>query len=95
MAIRITIDEKLRPGSTTLLVEGQLRLEEAGLLKDICARILAETNRQMVINLAGITFLDSDSAFLLIELKKQGAILEDLDFFIRRVIEWAESQEVV
>lgn len=93
MAIRITIDEELQRNTTTLLVEGKLRVEDAELLKDTCAKISAETDGQIVINLAGITFLDSDSAALLVQLKKQGAVLEELDFFIQRVIEWAESQE--
>jgi ABC-type transporter Mla MlaB component len=76
-------------GKHILQVEGKLRLQDAEILEETFYE-LQKTTQQIEISLSEISFLDSESAAVLTRLKKQGAALTGLDFFIQKVIELAE-----
>jgi anti-anti-sigma regulatory factor len=72
-------------------VEGTLTLADAELLERICNELCEQSDSCVSVDLADITFLDSDSAWLLCRLKRQGISLEGLDLFVQKVIELAEK----
>jgi len=82
-------------GRTTVLkVEGTLYLKDAELLERICGDVTAQTGRPVTLDLASISFIDSDSASVLCRLKReQGVTLEGLHLFIGKVVELAEECE--
>ena len=81
---------------TMLKVEGSLYLEDAELLEKICRDIRLQSGRQITLDLADLSFLDSDSASVLCRLKReQGVSLEGLHLFIAKVIELTEAEATV
>ena len=79
---------------TTLRVEGTLGVEDAELVEKICRDLRRETGRSVTLDLADLSFLDSDSAHILCRLRaEQDVSLEGLHLFIQRVIEIAEQDE--
>jgi anti-anti-sigma regulatory factor len=94
MPTRIT--EVDTPGGqrTTLRVEGTLGAEDAELVEKICRDLRRETGRRITLDLADLSFIDSDSAHILCRLRaEQEVALEGLPLFIQRVIELAERDE--
>ena len=94
MPTRIT--EVKTPGGqrTTLRVEGSLGVEDAELVEKICRDLRRKTGRRITLDLADLSFLDSDSAHILCRLRaEQDVSLEGLHLFIQRVIEMAEQGE--
>jgi anti-anti-sigma regulatory factor len=81
------------PAGTTrrLKVEGTLTLADAELLEGICNELCEQSYSSLSVDLADITFLDSDSAWVLCRLKGQGISLDGLDLFVRKVVELAEG----
>lgn len=80
--------------ATVLKVEGTLYLKDAELLEKICRDVAGQTGRPVTLELANISFIDSDSASVLCRLKReQGVRLEGLHLFIENVIELAEAAE--
>jgi anti-anti-sigma regulatory factor len=91
MTTRITqVDDRDRR-KTILRVEGSLHIEDAELLERTYMNLRAEQELGVTIDLADISFLDSESASVLCRLRQQGVELSGLHFFIRRVIELAEK----
>ncbi|HEX8146930.1 MAG TPA: STAS domain-containing protein [Pyrinomonadaceae bacterium] len=92
MPTRITqVDEPDR-AATWLRVEGSLYLADAELLERICRDIRQDSGRTVTLDLADLSFLDSDGAAVLARLKReQGVRLEGLHLFIQKVIELAEG----
>lgn len=81
---------------TMLKVEGTLYLEDAELLEKICRDIGVKSKRHITLDLADLSFLDSDSASVLCRLKhEQGVSLEGLHLFIAKVIELTEAEATV
>lgn len=81
---------------TLLKVEGRLYLEDAELLEKICRDIAVQSGRHITLDLADLSFLDSDSASVLCRLKReQGVSLEGLHLFIAKVIELTEAEATV
>ena len=81
---------------TLLKVEGTLYLQDAELLEKICRDVAEETGQQLVLDLADLSFLDSDSASVLCRLKReQNVTLEGLHLFIAKVIELTEAEATV
>lgn len=81
---------------TMLKVEGSLYLEDAELLERICRDIRGESRTQITLDLADLSFLDSDSASVLCRLKReQDVSLEGLHLFIAKVIELTEAEATV
>ena len=79
---------------TTLRVEGTLGAEDAELVEKVCRELMRVTGRPVTLDLADLSFLDSDSAHILCRLKaEQDVSLEGLHLFIQRVIEMAEQDE--
>ncbi|MGH8527817.1 MAG: STAS domain-containing protein, partial [Gammaproteobacteria bacterium] len=82
--------------ATVLKVEGSLYLKDAELLEKICRDVGSQTQHPVTLDLAGLTFLDSDSASVLCRLRReQGVRLEGLHLFIGKVVELAEECERV
>src|SRR6266699_2412309 len=82
--------------ATVLKVEGSLYLKDAELLEKICRDVGSQTQRCVTLDLAALSFLDSDSAAILCRLKReQGVRLEGLHLFIEKVVELAEESEKV
>lgn len=79
-----------------LKVEGTLYLEDAELLEKICRDLAGQSGRHITLDLADLSFLDSDSASVLCRLKReQGVSLEGLHLFIAKVIELTEAEATV
>lgn len=94
MPIRITQVENAKSNAAVLKVEGSLYLADAELLEKVCRDVGSQTGRSVTLDLAGLSFLDSDSASLLCRLKReQGVGLEGLQLFIEKVVELAEESE--
>ena len=82
--------------ATVLKVEGTLYLRDTELLEKICQNIAAQTKGPIKLDLANISFLDSDGAAVLCRMKReQGIRLEGLHLFIAKVVELTEAEEVV
>jgi anti-anti-sigma regulatory factor len=81
------------PEGTTrrLKVEGTLTLADAELLEGICDELCGQADSCISVDLADITFLDSESASVLCRLKGRGISLEGLDLFVQKVVELAEG----
>ncbi len=91
MPTRITQVEGQAGARGRLKVEGTLTLADAELLEGICKELCEQCENEISVDLADITFLDSDSASVLCRLKRQGIPLEGLDLFVRKVVELAEK----
>lgn len=72
-------------------VEGALSLADAELLESICNELCEQSGSRVSVDLADITFLDSDSAWVLCRLKRRGISLDGLDLFVQKVVELAEK----
>ena len=91
-AAGITRDNATQP--TVLKVEGTLHLSDAELLEKICRDVSNQTKRPVTLELAGLSFLDSDSAAVLCRMKReQNVRLEGLHLFIEKVVELSEESE--
>jgi hypothetical protein len=99
MPLRITQHERDNeegPQETWLKVEGSLYLEDAELLERICRDIGEQTGHRLALDLADLSFLDSDSASVLCRLKReQNVSLHGLHLFIAKVIELTEAEATV
>ena len=76
----------------TLRVEGSLRLADAELLESTYLELRAKHDGKIAIDLAGTSFLDSDSATVLRRLKEGGAELINLHYFVQQIIQAAEKE---
>jgi anti-anti-sigma regulatory factor len=92
MPTRITqIDGADRDG-TVLRIEGSLLLDDAALIERVCRDLRAHSDRVITLDLADLSFLDSDGASVLRRLKcEQGVRLEGLHLFVQQAIEMAEQ----
>jgi anti-anti-sigma regulatory factor len=78
---------------TVLKVEGSLYVEDAELLERICRDIGKESHGFLTLDLADLSFLDSESASVLCRLRReQGVKLEGLHLFIEKVVELTEAE---
>ena len=85
--------EKGHGCETVLKVEGTLYLEDAELLEKICRDVAKQTGNRLTLDLADLSFLDSESASVLCRLKReQDVTLEGLHLFIAKVIELTEAE---
>jgi anti-anti-sigma regulatory factor len=94
MPTSITQIENPETGGTVLRVEGSLTLEDAELLEKVALEMLREDNMSLSIDLADITFLDSDGGSVLSRLKARGVALEGIHYFVQKEIEVAEQADV-
>lgn len=92
MPTRITQVDEPDGTTTRLRVEGSLYLADAELLERLCRDIQQDSGLTVTLDLADISFLDSDGAAILSRLKRErGVRLEGLHLFIQKVIELAEE----
>ena len=92
MPTRITQIDTPEQAATTLRVEGSLYLEDAELLERICRDIQQASRHTITLDLADLSFLDSDSAEVLSRMKREwGVGLEGLHLFIQKAVELAEA----
>jgi len=83
-----------RTAPTVFKVEGTLYLRDAELLEKICRDVGNRTKRPVTLELAGLNYLDSDSAAVLCRMKReQNVSLEGLHLFIEKVVELTEESE--
>lgn len=88
MAVRISQAEDHGSGSVILRVEGSLSVEDARLLESSCHEALSRLDRGVIIDLAGVTFLDEASAAVLRRLKqKPDVAFTGCQLYTRQVIE--------
>lgn len=81
---------------TVFKVEGTLYLRDAELLEKICRDVGNQTKSPVTLELAGLSYLDSDSAAVLCRMKRdQNVNLEGLHLFIEKVVELTEESEKV
>jgi anti-anti-sigma regulatory factor len=79
---------------TVFKVEGTLYLRDAELLEKICRDVVNQTKRPVTLELAGLSYLDSDSAAVLCRMKRElNVSLEGLHLFIEKVVELTEEYE--
>ena len=78
-------------GRVLLRVEGDMLLEDALLLEKIAAQMRSEQGGDVVVDLADLDFLDSESATVLKRLKLEHAIsIEGMEIFLQSAIDSAE-----
>jgi anti-anti-sigma regulatory factor len=78
-------------GSVTLRVEGDMMLEDAEVLEKIALGMRGDNFREVVIDLADLDFLDSESAPILKRLAKEhGFRIEGIEIFLQSAIDTAE-----
>jgi ABC-type transporter Mla MlaB component len=88
----LTRDTAIVP--TVFKVEGTLYLRDAELLEKICRDVGNQTKRPVTLELAGLSYLDSDSAAVLCRMKRElNVSLEGLHLFIEKVVELTEEYE--
>ena len=81
---------------TVFKVQGSLYLEDAELLEKICRDLAAQNVHHITLDLADLSFLDSESASVLCRLRReQNVTLEGLHLFIAKVIELTEAEAAV
>ena len=79
---------------TIFKVEGTLYLRDAELLEKICRDVGHQTKRPVILELAGLNYLDSESAAVLCRMKReQNVSLQGLHLFIEKVVELTEESE--
>lgn len=91
MATSITQLDDPDRGLNVLRIEGDVMLDDARLIERV-VRDLKETepNKDIVIDLADIGFLDSEGASVLNGLNQQGVGFEGVHYFVQKVIEQIE-----
>ncbi|HKE58378.1 MAG TPA: STAS domain-containing protein [Pyrinomonadaceae bacterium] len=89
MTTRITKISKEDDDRTVLRVEGSLHLADAEVLESTYMDLCEQHSHSIAIDLAGLSFLDSDSASVLCRLKKQGAELIGIHFFVQQILQAA------
>ena len=91
MTTRITQINEEDDRGAILRVEGAPTIEEARVLDKVCRDLREREGCGVRINLAGLSFLDDESASLLCRLKRlPGVELEGAHLFIMEVIAQAE-----
>lgn len=92
MPTRITELGDERRGGVVLRIEGTLMREDAELLEKVCGDISRQRpETKITLDLADLTFLDSEGASVLCRVRRQqGVTLEGLQFFVQRVVELAD-----
>jgi anti-anti-sigma regulatory factor len=91
MSIKITQIFDERRNQTILRVEGKLYLIDAEVLEQTLLELQKEGVKQVEINLSEVSFLNNESAAVLRRLRRLGAVLTDINYFVQEVIEQTES----
>jgi hypothetical protein len=79
---------------TTLRVAGDMTIEDARLLERLSVNIRSETGHRILIDIADLSFLDSESAPFLRKLKaRDGFEIEGMEIFLQNAINQAERRD--
>jgi anti-anti-sigma regulatory factor len=73
-----------------LRVEGEMLIDDALLIERIANEIRGLSDREVVVDLADLDFLDSDSAGVLRRLESRGVTLQGAEIFVQSSIDLAE-----
>lgn len=93
MPTSITQIEDEERGVTVLRVAGSMYLEDALLLEKIALGISQQTAGRILIDLADIHFLDSDSAPVIKRMERKHRFqIEGLMIFLQKTVEETESR---
>lgn len=93
MPTQITQIDDATGAHTTLRIAGSLTLADAELVARICAGLREQRDAQITLDLADLSFLDSDSAAVLARLTKQhGVALDGVHLFVQQVIDQTEQE---
>lgn len=85
------ITQRESNGRTYLRVEGEMLVDDALLVERLAGDLLDTEIPSVTIDLADLTFLDSDSASILKRLdSKTGISIEGLEIFLQSAIDAAE-----
>lgn len=91
MATQITQIDLNDRHRTILRVEGDMLLDDALLLERIATGINSSNGNQLVIDLADLDFLDSESASVLKRLEDiEGFEIEGVEIFLQSAVDMAE-----
>ncbi len=94
MPTRITQLDARERDSTVLRVEGSLYLADAELLERLCRDIAQDSGHVVTLDLADLSFIDSESAEVLSRLRREGGVrLEGLHLFVQKIIELADASD--
>jgi anti-anti-sigma factor len=78
-------------GSVTLRVEGDMLLADAEVLEKIALGMRGDNFREVIIDLADLDFMDSESAPVLKRLAKEHGIkIDGIEIFLQSAIDSAE-----
>jgi anti-anti-sigma factor len=93
MTTRITqLEGRVAGGKALLRVEGTLGRADAELLEQVCTDLRAQTGASVTVDLTDISFLDHAGASVLARMRREQQVsLQGVHFFVRQVIEIAES----
>lgn len=93
MATHITQTESIEGGRVTLRVKGEMLVNDALLVERIIREIRADEPREVVLDLADLDFLDSESAGVLRRLAGEfGIRIEGIEIFLQTVINDVEKR---
>lgn len=91
VATQITQIDNAERGLTTLRVEGDLLPEDARVIESIAIDIRSETGNQVMIDLADLDFLDSETAPLLRRLdEREGVDIQGVEIFLQSMVNQVE-----
>jgi anti-anti-sigma factor len=93
MATHITQTESEDGGSVTLRVDGEMLLDDALLVERLVRQMRSERPVDVVIDLADLDFLDSDSAGVLRKLADENGVrIDGIEIFLQSVINDVEKR---
>lgn len=92
MPTNLTQVEDIELGKTILRVEGSLNFEDAILLEKIALEMRNEDGKNLILDLADVHFLDSESAPILRRLEnKHGFEIVGIEIFLQTIVNEAEK----
>lgn len=92
MPTHLTQVEDIELGKTILRVEGSLNLEDAVLLEKIALEMRDEAGKNLILDLADVHFLDSESAPILRRLEDEhGFEIVGIEIFLQTIVNEAEK----
>ena len=93
MAYRITQSEDEQSGKLVLRLEGSFNSEGGQKVEQICDEAEKRFEKNIIIDVSGITFLDESSSAILCRLKNQkGISLVGCHLFTKKCIDESESK---
>ncbi|MDQ3180405.1 MAG: hypothetical protein M3Q33_07790 [Acidobacteriota bacterium] len=93
MPTNLTQVEDVERDKTILRVEGSLTFEDAVLLEKIAFEMRSKIGKNLTLDLANVYFLDSESAPILMRLKREhGFEIEGVEIFLQTIVNETERK---